>query len=124
VKSAEEVVDFIVRRIGYIYHRDPLMYGGTADGVDLILHCYHQLWAEIVGRHEDYRDAISEASRDCTTRNFADHYRADHANATETESARHVVSEWRKLSDLLGVPIPHEQIVEELQRPFEFKPQS
>ena len=120
MKRLEEVVQFIAHRIGYIYHHQPLMYGGTADGVDLILHYYHELWAEIVERTDDYFNTCFEIHRqeDCNSHNFASRYRVAHPDATELGAAEYVVSQWRRISDLLGVPIPHGQIIEELEKQF------
>ena len=117
MKSPEETIAFIASRIGHIYHR-PLMYGGTADGVDLVLHYYHELWAEIVERHRDFRKAESTVSDQerCNSHNFASRYRVDHPRAEDKEIADYVVAQWRKVSGLLGVPIPYDQIIQELER--------
>jgi hypothetical protein len=49
--TTSDIVDFVEDRVGHLYAR-PLMYRGTADGVDLILHYYHELWATIHERLE------------------------------------------------------------------------
>ena len=104
MKDAQQIAGFLSARIGRIYER-PLMYGGTAAGVDLILHSYHELWAMIHGRDEEYReisDAI-HAAEGCGSADFAFHYRRAAPHAPEEEVARYSVEQWSKLSDRLGL---------------------
>jgi hypothetical protein len=120
MKSADEIIDFIADRIGHIYHHRPLMYGDTPAGVDHILDYYHELWAEIVDRQQDYRDAFERAHReeDCDAMTFSRRYANRHPNATDEEIANYTVKRWRNISDQLGVPIPHDNIIRDLERTF------
>jgi hypothetical protein len=100
-----------------MYHHDPLMYGGTAEGVDLLLRAHHELWSEIVERQEEFQKVLREVheEEDCQAAGFPTRYLWDHPSANQNEIAAYVTLQWRKVSDQLGVPIPHEK----LQREFE-----
>ena len=115
MKSTDEIVAFIVERIGHIYFR-PLMYGGSASGVDTILHYYHELWSKIFDKYHQYqsiRNSIEE-KLGCGSANFSTKYKMEHSNATENEVAFFSVDQWMLISDKLGVPVPYESIKKEL----------
>jgi hypothetical protein len=118
MKTTEEIIEFIAQRLGYIYRHRPLMYGGTAKGVDLLGYTYHELWAEIVERQKDNRDIQDQVSleEDCNGSGFAGRYRRDHADASDEETVQYVIEHWRTISDRLGVPILHEEIIEDLRQ--------
>ena len=120
MKSVEEVIEFVAKRIGHIYHR-ALMYGGTPGGVDLILHYCHELWAEIVERQQEYWDTSMRVheEQDCGAFDFSGRFRKVHPEATDEETVGYVVRQWRKISDQLGVPIPYDEIIQDLERAFE-----
>jgi hypothetical protein len=104
MKTVDQIVAIVEDRIGHIYAR-PLMYGGTAQGVDLILHNYHELWAMIVDRQDDYQtirmDSYGEEG--CGSANLATHYHRDRPRASDQETVRHVVDRWNKISDRLDL---------------------
>lgn len=56
MRHADDIRRFIIERLGFIDDR-PMMYGGSAEGVDLIIHNYHELLSFIEGCHERYRAA-------------------------------------------------------------------
>lgn len=117
MKTTEQVIDFLTSKIGHVYAR-PLMYGGTAEGVDNILHVYHELWADIMERRDDY-DSIRYrvySEQECGSAGFATRYQLNHSISTQTEIAKYVVDQWKKVSELLGVPIPYAKIAIELKQ--------
>jgi hypothetical protein len=117
MKSTDQIVDFIVERIGHIYFR-PLMYGGSASGVDTILHYYHELWSIIFDEYDNYqsiRNSI-EAKLGCGSANFSTKYKMEHSNATEKEVAFFAVDQWMLISEKLGILVPYEKIKKELKK--------
>ncbi len=117
MKTTEEIISYFARRIGTMYyHPRPLMYGGTAEGVDLHLRVYHEIYAEIVDRQNDFMQCeftIGEQEKCGSNTTFSMRYKLDHPAATEEESAAYAVQQWRKVSNLLGVPINHQQMQSE-----------
>jgi hypothetical protein len=113
MKSVDQIIAYLAERIGYIYyHPRPLMYGGTAEGVDLLLWTYHELWAEVVRKYDEFQDVrrnvLDEA--DCQAAGFPTRYLWDHPTATQEEIAEFVRRHWRMISDRLDVPISHERL--------------
>lgn len=105
MRDSPEIAEYVAERIRQVYLR-PLMYGGTADGVDTLLHEYHDLWAMIHQREEDFLQESSSvhAAEGCDSANFAFHYLRDRPSATETEVALYVVAMWRRIGERLGLP--------------------
>ncbi len=116
MKPVAQILEYIALRIGHIYFR-PLMYGGNAEGVDLILNNYHELWSEIVDRYDEYRNISSKVhtEQDCRKTSFAKGFKMKNLNVTEQESAFYVVDQWQKVSYALELPIPYEEIKELLK---------
>lgn len=116
IKSAEEIADSIALLIGHIYFR-PLMYGGTPEGVELILWCYHDLWSDIFGLREQFdtvRRTISE-EEDCGNLGFAHRYKRRYPRASRDKMLAYIVKQWRKISKQLGVPVPYSSLRQEFQ---------
>lgn len=113
MKTTEEIADFILHRIGHIYFR-PMMYGGTADGVELLLHNYHELWAEIFEKRNEYEEARYKIQKrqNCGALGFASKYRELHPDAGQDAVSEYVVKNWRKISKELGLLIPYEELRE------------
>ncbi len=107
MKSSQEIVEFIAERIGHIYMR-PHMYADTSSCVDLLLHYYHELWAEIVGKASEYNDVRMEAAgkMGCGAASFPIQFAFENPEATGDEIAGYVVERWMKISQALGVPVP------------------
>ena len=120
MKTAQEIVEIISQRLGYMYHHRPLMYGGTPEGVETLVWHFHHLYAEIVERREDFFEALGQVAEeeDCNSKGFAGRYRSLYPQASDEETAQYVAEQWRKISDRLGVPIAHEEIIEELRKDF------
>lgn len=57
--STDQVIKNVAARIGWIYGR-PLMYGGTAEGVELLLVSLHEIWAMCQQREDEYWQAFHE----------------------------------------------------------------
>jgi len=108
VKSNREIVDFIEERIGHIYLR-PKMYGGSASGVDLILHYYHELWSEIFDKLSIYKLICDQtyANLNCGSAGFFTKYSMDNPSASDDEVTNFVIDQWIKISENLGVSIPN-----------------
>jgi hypothetical protein len=104
MKTVDQIVAIVEDRIGHIYAR-PLMYGGTAHGVDLILHNFHELWAMILDLQDDYQIIRMNSSDEegCGSANFATHYHRDRPQASDQETVRYVVDQWKKISDRQGL---------------------
>ncbi len=112
MKDSQEIEAILALKIGYMYYHRPLMYGGTADGVDLLLHTYHEIWSEIEGRHDEFRNTWWRVleEEECGSANFSTRYRMNHPEASDEEIVSYAVDQWRKVSTRLGVPIPHQQL--------------
>jgi hypothetical protein len=105
VRNAQEIAEFIAKRLGHIYER-PLMYGGTAKGVDVLLSCYHELWAQVHQLEDEYQDIrlARYAKEGCGSAGFPFHYHRKRPDAPDEETAAYVVEQWKKISTMLGVP--------------------
>ena len=98
MKSTHEILKFVIDRLQHIYDR-PLMYGGTAMGVDLVLHYYNELWAEIVERSGEYEALREEVFREenCGSGGFACKFLKENPSAPESEAASYVVQQWQEI---------------------------
>jgi hypothetical protein len=117
IKSPEEIVAYVARRIGYMYYHRPIMYGGNAEGVDLLLYTYHEFWSEIVGRFDEFREVYWKVGEeeDCGAATFSTRYSMDHPDASDDDNVRYTVAQWRKVSDRLDVPIPRAELAIEFE---------
>ncbi|MGD9648231.1 MAG: hypothetical protein AB7U73_21145 [Pirellulales bacterium] len=121
MKTLAEMVAHLSYRIGEIYyHGRPLMYGGTPSGVDLLLDTLHGLWAEAVERVDEYETTQRRVhdEENCDVASFSGRYQCEHPGASAEEVAQYAMNQWRKISDRLGVPIPHAALKQEFD---EFK---
>ena len=111
MKSIDEIVAFIARRIGEVYYGQ-LMFGFSGKGVDQFLFTYHELWAEIMDCREELKTIYRRLLREnrCATAGFPKQYSLNNPEASEEEIAQYVVNQWRKISECLGVPIPHDEL--------------
>ena len=104
--DATQIVGFLANRIDQIFQR-PLMYGGTSEGVDIILHYYHELWAMICYREKEYQSISWDihAAEGCDSANFTSHYRRSRPHAPDEDAVLYVVEQWARISKRLGMPI-------------------
>ena len=111
MKSSEQILKFVTDRIGHIYFR-PLMYGGTPSGVDLILHYYHELWAEIVSQQEHYQNIRMKLSLEegFGASDYSSYFEKQHPWATDKEAVIYVVHQWMKISKMLNISIEYDQL--------------
>ena len=111
MKSAEQMVEGISLRIGLIYFR-PLLYGGTAAEVYLLLYYLHEIWAEMVEQTEPYRASLQAclSEQNCGALSFDRCFRKLHPQANEEDIVAYVVDQWRKISKRAGLPIPYSKI--------------
>jgi hypothetical protein len=104
--DAGQILAFLVGRIGSVYLR-PRMYGGDAAGVQAVLGTYHDVWAEVAGRRDDFERAVVAVN---VARGHgamsADGYFRAHApggrGATE-EAVAYVVAYWKAVDAALGL---------------------
>lgn len=108
MRTNKQILNFVVERIRNIYLR-PLMYGGSPSGVELILHCYHEMWSEILKCKDEYdRCRIKiHRSEGCGSSNFSNRFMELDPDAKEDEIIKYVVTQWKKISDLLGIPVKY-----------------
>ena len=111
MKSSKQIAESIALRIGHIYFR-PAMYGGTPEGVELVLYCYHELWTDIFGLREQFIPAIQaiSAEESCGALGFAHHHKRRYPRASRDKTMAYVVKQWRKISKRLSVPVPYAAI--------------
>lgn len=111
MKSSEQIIQFILQRIGHIYFR-PLMYGGTAEGVELLLHYYHELWAETFEKQEEYKQIRDRIYRqeDCGSGSLIRRFQEIRKNADGQSTSEYVVKHWRNISKELMLPVPYDTI--------------
>jgi hypothetical protein len=113
MKSTTEIVAYLSYCIGKIYYHDrPIVYGGTAAGVELLMYMYHDIWAHAENRSDQFEQAWRAALKreDCGTLNFSGRYSLDHPEADCDEIADYVLKHWWTITKALGIPIPHEQL--------------
>jgi hypothetical protein len=108
MKSASQILEIVLQRIGSIYER-PHMFGVSAFEIDAILWHFHGLWIDIMERDwEGFREAkwsIHGQGHICNT-SFAQHFRThtkEGASATEDEAIEFVIRSWKKLDKRLGI---------------------
>ena len=105
MRDGRQIAEFVEERIGRVFRR-PLMYGGTPECVDTILHHDQELWAVAHGREGDFQDVSTalHLSEGCGSASFAHRYRSRHPAASDDEVACYVVSMWRTIGERLGLP--------------------
>lgn len=106
MKSMEEIFDILALRLGDLFQR-PLMHGGSPEGVELLLHNYHSLWAEIVDRGDEFLQTwhAVTAEQDCGAASFSTHYVRSHPHASEQEVVSYVLEQWHDIGLRLTIPI-------------------
>ena len=111
MKSSEQILEYLAEEIGRIYFR-PLMYGGSAAGVDLLLSNYHELWVFITEQVEEYNMLckINYKRENCGSAGFATAHRIENPHLEEHEIAFYVVDQWEKISKSMDIPVPYEKI--------------
>jgi hypothetical protein len=107
VIDAGQILAFVLDRIAQVGRR-PLMYGGNAEEVNLLFYAYFDLWAEIVGRRDEYdsaRFAVYEEA-EAGSASFAIRYREGHPGDAENEVTDHVVRQWMTIAERCGLDVP------------------
>jgi len=107
MRTVEQVVEFMQDVIAFAYQR-PDMVNLSADGLDLVLQNNHHLWAEIVGRHDEFYQVFSDVCMEVGsgTDGFARHFRREMPNASEQELCGHVIAEWKRIGERLKMLVP------------------
>lgn len=109
--TTDETVAWLLSRIGHVMDR-PLMYGGTATGVDLILQHYFELLGAITHRHDDF-DRVKAAVHEqqgCRLQTFASRCHELHPSAPDSDVVEHVVANWKAIAGELGLEIPSQPL--------------
>lgn len=109
--TTDETVSWLLARIGHVIDR-PLMYGGSASGVELILHHYFELLGAVTHRHDEFEQARRAAlhAEDCGSQNFAGRYHSLHPHAPEPEVADYVARQWKRIAEQLGLQVPSQPL--------------
>jgi hypothetical protein len=105
--NSDKILQVVLRDLSLVYDR-PLMFGGDANGVEVVLWTYHHLLAEIVERNEEYvsiRDA-QHSECGCQANSFSGHFRANiRKGCSEIEAVRYPVEQWQVIDKKLGLVI-------------------
>ncbi len=111
MKPSEQMAEKIALRIGHIYFR-PLMYGGTAKGVALVLDVYHELWADLTGQEKIYESLCRSALSDEILAEIGFDLRDKmyDPSMSEVEKAAYTVAHWRRISKRLKIPVPYAEL--------------
>ena len=111
MKSFEQIAESIALRIGHIYFR-PLMYGLNAGEVGMALDLYHSFWAQLLDKERELSEAVRAVAneQECGAASFAHRHRLNHPESSEQERVEYVVEQWRKISKLVGLPVPYSKI--------------
>lgn len=115
--TAQQLSEFLELRIGHVLMW-PMMFGGSAQAVDTLLHSYLELWSRLHDRYVDYESArmSRSAALKAGTANFAIHYRRRHTKETEFQAANYVALQYKKIVEQLQLPVPWKQIKAERNR--------
>ncbi len=113
MNTKEQIAETYAERIGHVYFR-PLMYGGNASEVELIISLYHSVWAELLDQEDKLSDSIQRVmqERKCGAFSFVRRYKYNNPNATEQELADYAVLQWVKISDRVKLPIGYKSLCE------------
>jgi hypothetical protein len=107
MKDSNAILQFVLQRTAQIYER-PLMYGGTPECVDALLHFYHELVAEILEIRQGCEEVNEQRRKElnCVGMGFSALYRSKDCGAPDHEVARFVVENWREIDSRLGLRVP------------------
>jgi hypothetical protein len=114
MKTGEETALFLLGLIDASYKR-PLMYAGTGDAFETLMHYWHTILGFILDRKLDFDAAgqkVRKAARCPAAQSFSTYYRNRYPNASESKVANYVVSKWRSIDRLIGLEFPRVQIDE------------
>lgn len=99
--SGPEMAAWLADAIRSIYER-PHMYGRTLDEIDLAIFNFNVIYAVLQQRERHFYDALSSLT-ESTTNNFRASYLSEHPEASEQEVLDHVLSQWKLISNRLGI---------------------
>ena len=118
--TAQQLSEFLELRIGHVLTTPmgPMMFGGSAQGADIVLHNYIELWSLLHGRLDDYRVAreARSAALNAGSANFAFHYRRRHKKQSEFHAANYVALQYKKIIKQLQLPVPWKHIKAEQKK--------
>jgi hypothetical protein len=116
MSDAPDIIQLLRERVGHAYHR-PIMFGGSPEGVDAVLHCYHELWAAVLGRDQEFEAVWSavRAKSKCGASGFASGRRGQRDRPADPEVMEFVVTQWREVDRLLNLIVPAEPLESKLQ---------
>lgn len=99
--SGPELAAWLEDAIRHAYQR-PKMYAQSPGELETVLHYFHLLFLTVHERARHLPDAISSVC-DNTVMLFGDIYRSEHPQAGEDEVFQYVVSQWKLVSEHLGI---------------------
>lgn len=107
MKTSDEIVEHLQEIVTRIYLR-PAMYGQNVGEVEQALFIYHQLWAFVTERSDDYFRALADAGEaaGCGNMSFDWGYRKLHPDAAEHEVLEFALRHWATVTGRLGMPVP------------------
>jgi len=105
--DAPAIIDRLASDIRCAYDR-PLMHGGTAEGVGLVIYNLQTTLAACLEVEEKYRAALAELSEreGHQAMSCAGYFASIYPSATEEEKAAYVVSFYKRLDALFGLTTP------------------
>jgi hypothetical protein len=106
VLQGHEIVEKLIAHLRGLYER-PLMFGGTAEGVELLLDSLHWTWAMCHEREADYERALADLHYEAghQAMNCFGYYAHKYPHPTEEAKVAHVVSCFRRLEGTLGLDV-------------------
>jgi hypothetical protein len=107
MRDAQGILQAVLLRIRHVYNR-PLMYGGTPEAVDTLLHWYHEMWAVIVEAERAFERVELSVHMETgpVAAGFATVYRRRRPQSTDKQVARYVVRKWSQIDSRLGISLP------------------
>jgi hypothetical protein len=107
--NSDQIMQLVLCDLSLVYDR-PLMFGGDANGVEVVLWTYHRLLAEILECNEEY-ESIRDAQHSecgCQANSFSGHFRANiRKGCSEIEAVRYSAEQWQVIDKKLGLVIPN-----------------
>jgi hypothetical protein len=114
MKTLEEVSRYTLSRIQFVY-RHPTLYSYQAHGVMTALWCFHEIWAAVNLRVDDFQTTLAKVCEEgnCGPNLFDTHYRlhlcVDRA-PSEAEVTAYVIRQYQRIDERLGIVLPEDYI--------------
>lgn len=101
------VIKYLLNGIEEVYQR-PKMFAVSADGIMVALSLYHEIWALVSGRLDDYYSAIRKMGEEEKSGpyRFDEPYKHEICavlNMSEDDAIAYVIRQWQRLDERLGI---------------------